>query len=168
MNFNTREIQWGAVALGWLVSVVAFIILGIVLGALAALVGLAGDTSASEAQGGLTAGGFIGSMIVGFLAHAVGGYFAARRAGVNGPLNGVMVAVFGLAVMVVLTIIVAIFGGIFFSGAGSTGTPAFLGYAGAGFVTVLVNFVFNALGGYVGGRYSGVDAGGGVRPSRVS
>ena len=164
MNFNRQDIQWGPVALGWIVSVVAFIIIGLILGAL----GLLGTDSAT-ADGTIGAGAFIGAMIVGFLAHAVGGYVAGRRAGVNGPLNGVMVAVFGLVVVIILSIIIGIFGAIFFSGQGSAGTPGFLGYASGSFISVLINFIFNALGGYVGGRVSGSTAssGGSGRPSRV-
>lgn len=100
MNFRREDIQWGAVVIGWLVAVASFIILGLILGAIGLIA-----TEPTDATGAVTAGGLVSSMIVGFLAHAVGGYVAGRRAGVNAPLNGVMVAVFGLVVVVVLTII---------------------------------------------------------------
>jgi hypothetical protein len=145
--------MWGPVAIGWLVAVVSFIVIGLIFGALGLIV-----TEPPGPTGAITAGTFISSMLVGFLAHGIGGYVAGRRAGVNPILNGVMVAVLGLAIVVVLTIIFGIFGGLFFEGQGALTVPGFLGYAGAGFVTVLINFLFNALGGYVGGRVAGNQA----------
>lgn len=157
-------------AIGWVAAVVSLIVIGLVFGA---IFGVADpDTGAGAAIGGI----FI-SLVTGFLAYGIGGYVAARRARVNGPLNGAMVAVFGIAVGILLAIVLLILGavaGLIFSGgqvSGFQSISAFegIGLASGGILTAIAVFIVNILGGYVGGRISGPteDGGGASRPSRV-
>lgn len=143
---RARGIQWGAVALGWVVALVVGFLLGIIL---RGLFGLAVD--GGEPSAGLAAGALLASLISGFLAYAVGGYVAGRRAGGSGGLNGAMTAVLGLIVGIVLALILVILLAIS-GGSDFPPAPIGLGTVGGGFLAGLVIFGANLLGGYVGGR----------------
>ena len=139
-------IRWGAVALGWLVAVLAGIVLGVVLGALFGL-----STGGGEPTAGFAVGAVLASLLSGFLAYLVGGYVAGRRARASGGLNGAMTAVLSLVVGIVLALLLAIL--LALSGGGDFPPgPIGFGEAGAGFLTGLVSFAANLLGGYLGGK----------------
>jgi hypothetical protein len=140
-------IRWGAVALGWLVAVLAGIALGIVL---SLLFGLAAGGEGTAAE--LTVGALLVSLLSGFLAYLVGGFVAGRRARVSGGLNGVMTAVFGLVVGIVLALLLVILLALSSGGGDFPTGPIGFGEAGAGFLTGLLSFAANLLGGYLGGK----------------
>lgn len=140
-------IQWGAVVLGWVVAVLAGLAIGLILNGLYDLV-----VDAPVRPGRITFGAFFLSLLTGFLAYLVGGYVAGRRAGAAGGINGAMTAVFGLILGIVLTIILVILSVLATGGEGLTGAPVGLAGAGGGFFAVLLLFLFNLLGGYVGGK----------------
>ncbi len=105
---RTRErppgIKWGAVALGWVVAVVAGIVINFVL---RIIFGLFVEFPPSPTE--LTVGVIVVSLLSGFLAYLVGGYAAGRSAGVSGGLNGAMTAVFGLILGIILAVIFLFF-----------------------------------------------------------
>jgi uncharacterized membrane protein len=158
------------VAIGWVAAVVSLIVIGLVFGAIFGVVDP--DSSAAAAVGGL----FL-SLLTGFLAYGIGGYVAARRAQINGPLNGATVAVFGIVVGIALAIILAILGilaGLVFSGgqvSAIQGVSAIegVGLASGGILAAIAVLIVNIVGGYVGGKISGPEETGGSasRPSRV-
>ncbi len=164
-----NAVRWPAVAIGWVAAVVSSIIIALILGAIFGVADPATGTGAA-------AGGILISLITGFLAYGIGGYVAARRAGADGPLNGAMVAVFGIIAAIVLAIILAVLGvvaGLIFSGGQLSGLQGVsfaegFGLASGGILTAIIVLIANILGGYVGGRIGGPSGGGGSRPSRVS
>ena len=76
-------IRWDAVALGWVVAVMAGIVLSLVLGALLGL-----SAGGEEPTTVLTFGALLASLISGLLAYLVGGYVAGRRARASGGSTG--------------------------------------------------------------------------------
>ncbi|ABG03636.1 hypothetical protein Rxyl_0666 [Rubrobacter xylanophilus DSM 9941] len=145
MDRRRGGIRWGAVALGWLVAVLA----GIVISpALRLLYGAAIGPELD--RGELTAGLVAVSMGSGFLAYLVGGYAAARMAGGAGGTHGALTAVYGLVVGVVLGVVLGLLGLVFVEGVALP--PATFGLAGEALVAGLVLFVVNLVGGYAGGR----------------
>lgn len=143
-------IQWGAVALGWLAAIVTGLLLYLILGG---LFGLTSGLGTVE-PGTLTAGAGIAALIFGFLSYLVGGYVAGSRAGTNRPVNGAMTAVFNLIVGLILAILLALL--LLLTGGDSLpSAPVNFGAAaGGGFITVLIGFLVNLAGGYLGGRLS--------------
>jgi FtsH-binding integral membrane protein len=121
-------IRWGAVALGWLAA--------------------GGEGTAAE----LTVGALLVSLLSGFLAYLVGGFVASKRARVSGGLNGAMTAVFGLVVGIVLALLLVILLALSSGGGDFPTGPIGFGEAGAGFLTGLLSFAANLLGGYLGGK----------------
>lgn len=141
-----RGIQLGAVALGWIVAVVIAFVLGAILAAIFGASNV-GGVSAGEAA----SVGVIG-LIASFLAYVVGGYVAGSRTNTAKPLNGAMTAVLGLVIGIILSIILSI---LLLLAGGSDFPPGPVGIGGAsggGFISVLIVFLVNLAGGYVGGR----------------
>lgn len=150
---RSREwgIDWGAVVLGWVVAVVVGLVISLILQGVYALVAEA----PREGQEAATAV-LVLSVLTGFAAYLVGGYVAGRRAGSAGGLNGAMTAVFGIVVGIVLAIILIVLSLIAFGGEGLPTAPVgFGGIAEGAFLAVLLVFVANLLGGYLGGRLGG-------------
>ena len=146
MQGSTRTgIRWGSVALGWLVAVLAGLIISPLL---RALYGLVAEPPAE--RGEFTAAIIVISVLSGFLAYLVGGFVAARSARYSGGLNGAMTAVFGVIVGVVLAAILAVFGVILAEGVAMP--PVNFGLAGGALLAGLVLFLVNFFGGYIGGR----------------
>ncbi len=85
-----KGVNWGSVALGWLVAVLTGVVTSPLL---RALYGLVAEPSAE--RGEFTAAVIVISLVSGFLAYLVGGFVAARSARYSGGLNGAMTAVFG-------------------------------------------------------------------------
>ena len=151
-QFRVADIRWRAVAIGWVVAVVAGLVIGLILRGLFGL-----DTGPATGTGGVTVGGGIIALITGFLAYVAGGYVAGRQAQVAGPLNGAMTAVFGIVVGIVLAVILAILGLLvmLISGGGDAQFPsaaAVFDFAGGGILFGLILLVVNIAGGYLGGR----------------
>ena len=141
-----RGIQLGAVALGWVVAVVVAIVLGAILAAI-----FGGSNAGGVSAGEAASVGVIG-LIATFLAYVVGGYVAGSRTNTAKPLNGAMTAVFGLVLGIILAIILSILL-LLTGGSGFPPGPIGLGAAsGGGFISVLIVFLVNLAGGYVGGR----------------
>lgn len=136
----------GAVALGWIVAILAALILGAILAAIFGASNAGGVSAAEAASVG------IGGLIASFLAYVIGGYVAGSRTNAARPLNGAMTAVFGLVVGLILAIILSILL-LLTGGSGFPPGPLGLGSAsGGGFISVLIAFLVNLAGGYVGGR----------------
>ena len=141
-----RGIQLGAVALGWIVAVVVAIVLGAILAAI-----FGGSNAGGVTTGEAASVGIIG-LIAAFLAYVAGGYVAGSRTNAAKPLNGAMTAVFGLIVGIILAIILSILL-LLTGGTGFPPGPLGLGAAsGGGFISVLIAFLVNLAGGYVGGK----------------
>ncbi len=159
-------------AIGWVAAVISLIVIGLVFGA---IFGVAPETD--DPGAGVAIGGLFATLLTGFLANGVGGYVAAKRAGINGPLNGTMVAIFGIVVVIALAVILAILGvvaGLIFSGGQVTGLQSIttlegVGLASGGALATIAVLIANILGGYVGGKISGPEeeGGSGPRQSRV-
>ena len=138
-------IKWGAVALGWVVAVIAGIVFNFLL---RIVVGLFVEFPLEPTE--LTVAVVVISLLSGFLAYLIGGYAAGRSARVSGGLNGAMTAIFGVIVGIILAIILAIFNVVFTGGVALP--PVNFGLAGAAVLAGLVLFLVNLLGGYIGGK----------------
>ena len=137
-------IKWGAVALGWIVAVVAGVVFSFLL---RLVVGLVIEFPLDPSE--LTAAVVVTSLLSGFLAYLVGGFTAGRSARTSGGINGAMTAVFGVIVGIVVSIVLLIFGAIF---AGAVAVPPVnFGMAGGALLAGLILFVVNLVGGYLGG-----------------
>ncbi len=115
------------------------------------------------------------SLISGFLAHSVGGYAAGRGSRSWGGLNGAMVAVLGTAAVIAAFVIVAAIAlataGALFTG-GVSLPPALTGSGGGLLLALLALFIFNLLGGYLGGKLGELEIGllrgsGGTPPDKA-
>src|SRR3712207_2981701 len=113
-----RGVHWGAVILGWVVAVLAGIVIGLILRGLYALV-----AEVPVERGEVAAGAVILSLLTGFLAYLVGGYVAGRRAGASDGLNRAMTAVFGLVVGIVAAIVWVVLSLIITGGKGLPAAP---------------------------------------------
>lgn len=142
-----RGIQWPAVVLGWVVAVVAGIVIGLVLRGIYALIA---TTPVDPTEAGVAA--LILSVLTGFLGYLVGGYVAGKMARTGGGLNGAMTAVFGLIVGTVVAIIWVVLA-VLFTGGEVPRAPIGLGPAGGAFLAGLSLFLVNLLGGYLGGKW---------------
>ncbi len=140
-----KGVNWGSIALGWLVAVLTG---AVVSPLLRALYGLVAEPPAE--RGEFTAAIIVISLVSGFLAYLVGGFVAARSARYSGGLNGAMTAVFGVIVGVVLAAILTVFGMIFTEGVAIP--PVSFGLTGAALLAGLILFLTNLFGGYVGGK----------------
>ena len=92
------------------------------------------------------------SLLAGFLAYLIGGYVAAKQARVSGGVNGAMTAVFGLVIGLILSILLIL---LLFVTGGQDYPPGPVGLgatSGGGFISVLILFLVNLAGGYLGGR----------------
>ncbi len=141
--------RWGAVALGWVVAVIA----GIVIGTVARQV--YGLLAGPPVEGGeLTATVVVISVVSGFLSYLVGGYAAARLARHSGGRHGALTAVFGLIVGVVLAVVLVFFGTVFAEGMAAVAVPpSSFGPIGAAWAAgTLILFLVNLFGGFVGGQ----------------
>lgn len=101
------------------------------------------------------------SLISGFLAHSVGGYATGRRARTWGGLNGAMVAVLGTAAVIAALVLVAAIalataGAVF---PGNLSLPPSTSGIGGILLALLSLFVFNLLGGYLGGKLGELEIG---------
>lgn len=149
--------SWVSVVLGWLAAVGAFLILStIVSGVVGAILG----TGGSAGQAGTVFA--LGVLTALFVAFAIGGYSAGRMAARSGAKHGLLVALLGL----IVTLLLAFFGGAL--GYGLTGgdlsaltIPGVPNIAPQGLNTVLtlssvlaliLPFVAGAIGGSQGAR----------------
>src|SRR5215216_3211406 len=96
-------LQWDAVALGWVVAVVAGIVLSITLRGLLGL-----SAGGEEPTTGRTLAALLASLISGFLSYLVGGYVAGRGGRACVRFNGAMTSVLGLVVGIVLPLLIAV------------------------------------------------------------
>ena len=110
MRARQREefggINWGAAFFGWLVAVGLGVLLGGLLAAAGAAVGLT-ELSETEASGNATEiglGGGIALLVALAIAYFAGGYVAGRMSRFDGARQGVGVWLIGLIVTVVLAI----------------------------------------------------------------
>ncbi len=140
-----KGVNWGSIALGWLVAVLTGVVISPLL---RALYGLVAEPPAE--RGEFTAAIIVISLVSGFLAYLAGGFVAARSARYSGGLNGAMTAVFGVIVGVVLAAILTVFGMIFTEGVAIP--PVSSGLTGAALLAGLILFLTNLFGGYVGGK----------------
>jgi hypothetical protein len=100
-----NDTQWGAVALGWAVAVLAGIVIRTVARQIYVLI------AGPPVEGGeLTATVVVISVVSGFLSYLVGGYIAARMARHSGGKHGMLTAVFGLISGAILEIVLVLFG----------------------------------------------------------
>lgn len=147
-SMRQRGIELGAVALGWVVAILVGIVLALILGGIFGLTA-SGTGPTVTGQGG--AGLVIGSLIFGFLAYVAGGYVAGSRANAAKPLNGAMTAVLnlvvGLVLAIIATLLILLIGGSDFP----PGPVGALSATGGGFLGVLIGFLVNLAGGYLGG-----------------
>ena len=155
------SVSWKAVLLGWAAAVVTGIVLNLMFRAANYWVFDAGPLGLRDTAALVTI-----SLIVGFLAHGVGGYLAGRIARYRGGLNGAMVAVLGTvaviaAVIMVAAIVLATAGALF-----SGGVPLTMPRGGVGgiLIALVALFLANLLGGYLGGELGEFEVGLG-RPS---
>ena len=148
----SEKVNWRAVILGWVVAIVAGIVLNLLFEAAHIL--LFGGEALNAAN--LTTVVVTISLISGFLAHFAGGYVAGRRARVSGGLHGVMVAILGfifvvVAVAIVSAILVATAGIVLIEG-GLPLPSVTLGFAGGALLASLALLILNLLGGLFGGK----------------
>jgi hypothetical protein len=134
-------IRWEGVALGWLVAILAGLLLSPLLReAYDAL------TGASVMPGKLTSGLVIVSLVSGFLAYLFGGYVAGKFARRAGGLHGAMTAILGAATGAILgTFGIVVSGGILVTLIG-------VGFGEVTASTALALFLAYLFGGYVGGK----------------
>ncbi len=144
-NNDARETRWGAVGLGWVVAVLAGIVISPIL---RLLYGLFAEPPVE--RGEFTAAMVVVSLVSGFLAYLIGGYAAARLAGHAGGKHGALTAVFGLIVGIVLAAVLSLFGVLFVEGVAVP--PVGFGLAGAALIAGLLLFLVNLFGGFVGGK----------------
>jgi hypothetical protein len=139
-------VRWKSIVVGWLVAAV----IGLVVSPLLrSLYGIAAPPPIE--RGDFTVGLVIVSLVSGYIAFLAGGYVAARMARRSGGLHGAMAAVFGLAVGIVLTFILAPFGVVFVEGVAAP--PVGFGLARQALMIGGVPlFVANIFAGYVGGK----------------
>ena len=136
-----ENIRWEGVALGWLVALLAGLLLGPLLRAAYDFL-----TGSIVTPGKFTSGLVIVSLVSGFLAYLLGGYVAGRFARRAGGLHGAMTAVFGAATGALLGAFgVAVSGGILVALIG-------LGFGEVTASTALALFLAYVFGGYVGGK----------------
>ena len=141
--------RWGAVALGWVVAVLA----GIVIGTVARQV--YGLLARPPVEGGeLTATVVVISVVSGFLSYLVGGYAAASMAGHSGGRHGALTAVFGLILGVILAVVLVFFGTVLAEGLVAVAVPpSSFGPIGAAWTAgTLILFLVNLFAGFVGGK----------------
>lgn len=132
-----------AVSLGWVVAIIFGSILSGIFGLIAGMVGNPQDLLATLVAVG-------GSLLSGFLAYLIGGYCAARSAGISGGLNGAMIAVLALIMGLLPSATFAIFSGL--SGAALAVPQMSFGTSGGSLLAALILFLVNLAGGYIGGR----------------
>lgn len=152
-----EKIIWRAVAAGWAVAILTGIVFNLVFrGAHRFLF----DGASLEFAD--TTALVIISLISGFLAHSVGGYAAGRGSRSWGGLNGAMVAVLGTAAVLAAFFVVAAIAlataGALFAG-GLSLPPALAGLGGGLLIALLALFIFNLLGGYLGGKLGELEIG---------
>ena len=136
-----ENIRWDSVALGWLVALLAGLLLSPLLrGAYDTL------TGTTVTSGKLTSGLVMVSIVSGFLTYLFGGYVAGTFARRAGGLHGAMTAVLGAVIGAILAAFgVAISGGILIALIG-------LGLGKVTASTALALFLAYLFGGYVGGK----------------
>lgn len=144
---EARSLRWKSVVVGWLVAAATGLLVSPLL---RGLYGVAVPPPIERSD--LTASLVTVSLVSGFIAYMVGGYIAARIARHSGGLHGVMTAIFGLAVGIVLTLVLAPFSVVFVEGVAAP--PAGFGLARqAAIISGLLLFFVNVFGGYVGGKF---------------
>ncbi len=140
-----KGVNWGSIALGWLVAVLAGLVISLLFS------GLYGLVAEPPAEGGeITAGAIVASLVSGFLAYLLGGFVAGRSAGYSGGLNGAMTAVFGVVLGVILAAILGVFSVVFDEAVALP--PVNFGLAGSALLAGLILFLVNLFGGYIGGK----------------
>lgn len=152
-----EKITWRAVAVGWAVAILTGIVFNLVFRVAHRFL-----FDGAPLQFADTAALVTISLISGFLAHSAGGYAAGRSSGSRGGLNGAMVAVLGTAAVVAAFIVAAAIAlataGALFVG-GVSLPPALSGTGGGLLIVLLALFVFNLLGGYLGGKLGELEIG---------
>ena len=141
--------RWGAVALGWVVAVLAGVVIGTVARQIYGLI------AGPPVEGGeLTATVVVISVVSGFLSYLVGGYVAARIARRSGGKHGALTAVFGLIAGTILAIVLVLLGTVFAEGLAAVAVPpSSFGPIGAAWAAgTLILFLVNLFGGFVGGK----------------
>ena len=125
-----ENIRWDSVALGWLVALLAGLLLSPLLrGAYDTL------TGTTVTSGKLTSGLVMVSIVSGFLTYLFGGYVAGKFARRAGGLHGAMTAILGAVIGAILA---------------AFGVAIGLGKVTAS--TALALFLAYLFGGYVGGK----------------
>lgn len=145
MTRSAGKISWSAVALGWIVAVVAGVLIA---PAVRLLYGLVVELGA--ARGELTSAAAAISVLSGFVAYLLGGYAAGRLSGGSGGLNGALTAVFGVIFGLIVAAILSVFGLVFSGGVALP--PTAFGVYGAALIVGFFLFLVNLFGGYVGGK----------------
>jgi hypothetical protein len=150
-------IQWGAVASGWAITILAATVIDPILMLLYGLFVAEPPIEREE----LTATVVVVSVVSGFLSSLVGGFVAARMARRSGGKHGALTAVFGLVIGMILAIVMSLLGLVLARGfvvppAGfglaDVVPPASFGLAGPALLAGLILFLVNLFGGYVGGK----------------
>lgn len=142
---DRQETRWGAVALGWIVAMLAGVVISPVL---RLLYGLFSAPPVERVE--LTPALVVISLASGFVAYLIGGYAAARLAGHAGGRHGALTAVYGLIVGIVLAVVFSFFGVLFAEGVAMP--PVGFGLAGEALMAGLILFLINLFGGFVGGK----------------
>ncbi|MCA1729440.1 MAG: hypothetical protein LC751_08535 [Actinobacteria bacterium] len=140
-----KGVRWRSVALGWIVAAFAGAVITPLLRVLYNLV-----SEPPVERGEFTSTIVVISLVSGFLAYLAGGYVAGKLASYSGGLNGVMIAIFGLILGVVLATILSFSGTIFAEGVAMP--PMCFGFSGGALLASLSLFLVNIFGGYVGGK----------------
>jgi hypothetical protein len=157
-----QNVVWKFVVFGWVAAIVVGIVLNLIFRAANRWLFDAGPLGLEDTAALVTI-----SLISGLLAHSVGGYVAGRGARYRGGLNGAMVALLGTAAVIAAVVVVAAIAlataGAVFAGDASLSVPR--GGLGGVLITLLVLFLVNLLGGYLGGKLGELEVGL-VRPSR--
>jgi hypothetical protein len=141
--------QWGAVVLGWMVAVLA----GLVIGTIARQA--YGLIAGPPVEGGeLTATAVVIFVVSGFLSYLIGGYVAARMAPHSGGRHGALAAVFGLIAGAILAVVLVLFGTVSAEGLAAVAVPpSTFGPIGAAWAAgTLILFLADLFGRFVGGK----------------
>lgn len=156
--------DWWADFLGFAVATFFAVVLFGIVGAIVGTVGyqmhatvpkVGGAVSGTTQQLGIS--GLIGGLVALFIAYLIGGYAAGRMARFSGPLNGLGVVIWSVAIAVVLAIIGAVLGNRFTvqNQLNMHVDTTTLGVAGivSLVVTLLVMIVAATIGGRLGAGY---------------
>ncbi len=94
--------KFGSAFFGWLTSIGAIVLLGALVSAIAALIGMDTDVSSQDLRG-VGIGVAVALLVILFISYFAGGYVAGRMARFNGLRQGVAVWLWAVAIALVLT-----------------------------------------------------------------